>query len=230
MRWLLTSLLIALVLIEHIWIWSLAHLLLFFVLMWVLEESFYKVCVAWKKSWHILRWLLIPIITFHILFTPGEIIWVGFAVPISYEGLTLGFHLSLKLCEMFICALLLGRMLPMQLWLQSIENINVLQHYILPYLRLMPMMLRRVPMLIRRTYRAWRLETKKVKTLAYYMTELIMMIEKDSRRRAKYVWQGWYDSKLTKLAKRQQLADIHVGYMAILFILYAGVEFGVRYL
>jgi len=230
MRWLLASLLIAIVLIEHTWIWSLAHLLFFFLFMWILVEKFQRVCVDWIKSWHVLRWLLIPILVFHIFFTPGEIVWVGLALPISYEGLTLGLHLSLKLYEMFMCALLLGRLLPMRLWLESLSNIRILQHYLIPYLRLMPMMLHRVPILVRRTYQVWYLEPKKVKTLAHYMTELVMAVEKDSIRRAKYVWLAWDNPKVMGMAVQKQLIDSHLGYLACLLIFYVGCEFGVRYL
>ncbi|MDQ6955780.1 MAG: hypothetical protein Q9M21_01145 [Mariprofundaceae bacterium] len=173
---------------------------------------------------------------FHALFTPGEIIWVGFALPVSYEGLTLGFYLSLKLCEMFVCALLLGRLLPMQVWLKTMAHIDVLQHYLTPYLRLMPVMLRRVPVLVRRTYRAWCLEPKKVKKLANYITELIIVVEKDSRRRAKYTWDAWdaWDAwdkpKTTDLAVQKQLADSHLNYMGWLLMTYEAFEFAVRYL
>jgi len=230
MRWLLAGLLIAVVLTKHTLVWSLAHLFLFFLLMWMLEKNIHKVWYSWVKSWRILRWLLIPIIIFHVLFTPGEIIWVGFALPVSYEGLTLGFYLSLKLCEMFVCALLLGRLLPMHVWLQAMTHIDVLQHYLTPYLRLMPVMLGRVPVLVRRTYRAWCLEPKKVKKLANYITELIIVVEKDSRRRAKYTWDAWDKIKTTDLAVQKQLADSHLKDMGWLLMTYGAFEFGVRYL
>lgn len=230
MRWLFAGLLIAVVLIEHDWVWSLLHLLLFFVLMFMLEGNIQKVRDSWIKNWRILRWLLIPIIVFHVLFTPGEIVWVGFVLPISYEGLTLGFYLSLKLCEMFVCALLLGRLLPMQVWLHAIVHIDVLHHHLTPYLRLMPVMLRRVPMLIRRTYRAWCLEPKKVKTLASYVTELVIAVEKDSRRRAKYVWSSWDKPRGSDAVAEQPLAGSYLGGMACLLIIYGLFEFGARYL
>jgi len=230
MRWLLAGLLITVVLIEHAWIWSLAHLFLFLLLMLILEGNIQKVWCSWVKSWRILRWLLIPIMIFHVLFTPGEIVWVGFVLPVSYEGLTLGFHLSLKLCEMFVCALLLGRLLPMQVWLQAITHVDILQRYITPYLRLMPVMLRRVPVLVRRTYRAWCLEPKKVKKLAIYMTELIITVEKDSRRRAKYAWSSWDKPMIADRAVQKQFTDSYLGYMGWLLIIYGVFEFGVRYL
>lgn len=229
-RWLLASLLIAVVLIEHAWVWSLGNLLLFFLLMWMLEGNIQKVWGSWSKSWRILRWLLIPIMIFHMLFTPGEIVWVDFPLPVSYEGLILAFHLSLKLCEMFVCALLLGRLLSMQVWLQAIAQIDVLQHHLTPYLHLMPVMLRRVPMLVRRTYRAWRLEPKKVRKLASYMTELIIAVEKDSRRRAKYTWISWDKPMVTGLVAQKKLMDSSLVYMLWLLIIYGAVEFGVRYL
>jgi len=230
MRWLLASLLIAIVFIEHSWLWSLAHLGLFFLLMWVLAEKLQLVYIDWLRSWRVLRWLIVPIIIFHILFTPGEIIWVGFALPISYEGLILAWHLSLKLCEMFICAVLLGRLLPMQLWLQSLGKIAGVQDYIEPYVRLLPLMLRRVSVVVRQTYRSWRLEPDKLKTLAPYMMDLIVRVEGDSRRRAKYVWLSW--DKPTKAVGgllNDQLVDCHLAYMALLLGIYVVCEFGVRY-
>jgi len=230
MRWLLAGLLIAVVLIEHVWVWSLAHLLLFFALMLMLEESMQAVWYNWIRSWRILRWLLIPIIIFHVLFTPGEIVWVGFVFPVSYEGLTLGLHLSLKLCEMFVCGLLLGRLLPMQVWLRAIAHVDVLQDYLSPYLRLMPVMLRRVPMLVRRTYRAWCLEPKRVRNLASYITDLIVAVEKDSRRRAKYVWISWDKPKHINLMIQEQFSVSHLSYTGYLLIIYGLFEFGVRYL
>jgi len=144
--------------------------------------------------------------------------------------LALGFHLSLHLCEMFICALLLGRLLPMQVWLQAIAHVDVLQHYLTPYLRLMPMMLRRVPILVRRTYLAWCLESRKVKKFPRYMLELIMTVEEDSRRRAKYVWNSWDNPSFTDIAVHKKLAEGHLDYMSYLLIVYGSFEFGVRYL
>ncbi|MDQ6968091.1 MAG: hypothetical protein Q9M14_05340 [Mariprofundaceae bacterium] len=230
MRWLLAGLLITMVLIKHAWVWSLAHLLLFFFLMLLLEENFHKVYSNLIKSWRILRWLLIPMIIFHVFFTPGEIVWVGFALPISYEGIKLAFYLGLKLCEMVVCALLLGRLLPMQAWLQATAKVSGLQRHLTPYLRLMPVMLRRVPMLVRRTYRAWCLDPNKIKNLANYMTELIIAMEKDSRKRAEYVWTLWDSPKITALAVQKKLDNSHLGYMGCLLIAYGVLEFGVRYL
>ncbi|MBN4061432.1 hypothetical protein JYT58_00805, partial [bacterium AH-315-G11] len=146
------------------------------------------------------------------------------------EGLTLGFYLSLRLCEMFICAVLLGRLLPMQAWLQAIAHVDVLQRYLTPYLRLMPMMLRRVPILVRRTYRAWCLEPKKIKKFAYYMTELIIVVEKHSRHRAKFIWLSWDKPKFTAMTAQNKLVDSHLDYMGCLLVIYGGFEFGVRYL
>jgi len=231
MRWLLASLLITVVLIKHAWVWSLGHILLFFLLIWMLEGNIQKVWGGWTKSWRVLRWLLIPIIIFHMLFTPGEVVWVNFPLPVSYEGLILAVHLSLKLCEMFVCALLLGRLLPITVWLQAIAHVDVLQQHLAPYLHLMPVMLRRVPMLVRRTYRAWCLEPKKVKKLASYMTELIIAVEKDSRRRAKYAWVSWDKPTITALAAQKKLRDSSLLHMLFLFVtIYGMFEFGVRYL
>ncbi|MDQ6954436.1 MAG: hypothetical protein Q9M20_03230 [Mariprofundaceae bacterium] len=234
MRWAIAVMLIMLIAVPHSWPRSLFHIALFLSLTLVLQGDRKKAWQHWVRSWRILRWLLIPIIVLHGLFTPGEIIWVNFTVPISYEGLSLGLHLSLQLSEMFVGALLLGYLLPMKVWLEVMTLNPIIKRYlspyVSPYIRLMPIMIRGVRVLVRRTYFSWYKETNKLSLFPLYIKTLLDDVSKYSHRRALYVWNSW-DSPKFMVSEKEILLDqrriIDTFYLSFTYI---AAEFSIRYL
>jgi len=232
MRWWAAFALIVLVAMPHPWLWSLAHLLLFLSLMLILQNNVKKVLLACLKSWRILRWILLPTIIFHSFFTPGEVIWVS--MPVSYEGLALGLHLCLYLGEMFIAALLLAYLLPVSIWLEFMMCNAFLKRYLfpylLPYLRLMPVMMQGVQVLVRRTYRAWCMEASRVHSFPQYIKALLVDVSAYSDTQARRVWASWNTLEFTNLEKETLFDKKCEIRMLCLLLTYTAAEFFMRYL
>jgi len=65
----------------------------------------------------LLRWFVIPILLLHVLFTPGQLLWPGWHIPMSREGLLQGLWLSLHLATIYSIAMLMFRLLKSHEWL-----------------------------------------------------------------------------------------------------------------
>ncbi len=234
-RWFFAALIAVVIFLNHVWVWSLFHLIYIMLILRILDKDYQS---SWLKPWYLLRWLLIPILVLHILFTPGEIIFVGYALPISYEGLQRGLGLALHLSEIFFAAILLARLLPLLIWIKAISYIPKLHQRLLPYLCLMPRIIVGVRVLVRKTYKQWRLEPLKFQMLPLYISRLVEGVENYSNRRAKYVWQGWDKSVLSVNEASNIYANPHQSKQETLmngaliygFMLPMLIEIGVRYL
>jgi len=66
----------------------------------------------------LLRWFVIPILLLHLLFTPGQLLWPGFPVAVSREGLVQGIWLSIHLISIYILAILVFRLLRREEWMR----------------------------------------------------------------------------------------------------------------
>jgi len=80
----------------------------------------------WKtviRGWRLLRWLLVPIVLLHLLFTPGEVLLTDFPLRFSREGLYQSIWLSLHLAAIFYAALVMARMWRHGEWLRYIHVI-----------------------------------------------------------------------------------------------------------
>ncbi|MFQ5345677.1 MAG: hypothetical protein ACE5DZ_06925 [Mariprofundus sp.] len=68
----------------------------------------------------LLRWFVIPILLLHALFSPGQVLWPGFSVAISRDGLIQGMWLSVHLISIYALAMLMFRLLHREEWLRLI--------------------------------------------------------------------------------------------------------------
>ncbi len=68
----------------------------------------------------LLRWFVAPIILLHALLSPGQLLWPGFFIAISREGLMQGLNLSIHLTGLFFAAMLMFRLLKRAEWLHYI--------------------------------------------------------------------------------------------------------------
>jgi len=111
----------------------------------------------------LLGWFIVPILLLHALFSPGQLLFPGTAVPVTEEGLHLGLLLSTRLAAMFTAAMLMFRMLSQSEWLRAIVAVPLLGKRLLPFIWMIRPMQRQVGFrlrLIQRQYglrRHWRM-------------------------------------------------------------------------
>ncbi|MDQ6973480.1 MAG: hypothetical protein Q9M10_01240 [Mariprofundaceae bacterium] len=184
------------------------------------KQSALRLC--WR-NWQILRWILIPTLVLHAIFTPGALMFPQFFIPISKEGLQLGGSLALHWAAMFTLAMLLGRLFPMGRWIQAVARYPYLYSILYPYLCLFPRMNLLIRALIRHHYRCWNAlswmqPVQKISQLPPHLFSLLLQMKQRSHRCAQHLWEHWeeVDSPL-----RMKLDGIQNHYVpqSILFML-----------
>jgi len=88
----------------------------------------------------LLKWLLLPILLIHALFTPGEILFSLFQVHFTREGLHLGANMSLHLLMFFLVGMFISKLWTQQDWLLLAARIPLVGRRLYPYiLMVMPL-------------------------------------------------------------------------------------------
>jgi len=169
-------------------IWSLIHIIACIILFFVCKKEAWKIL---RDTWRLLRWIFVPTIILHAFFTPGEIIILGMPWAISYEGLRLGLQLALHLMEIYFLVLVMNMLLPLRRWLAMLMNHQYLSQYVSSYAYLFPKMIRDVRVILRRSFRTWRLSQDK--WLSLPKTLMLVMVDIDGRAKlqANRIWHGW---------------------------------------
>jgi len=225
----LFAVLCGLIFVPHDALLSLLNIVLLLMLLAVSEG-----CIkAWKfvaKSWHLLRWLLLPILLLHALFTPGEMLFDTSVVPISYEGMQLGLALGLHLSEIYMLTLFLLRILSIYMCLRWLMRLPYWHSKLTPYLLLMPRIMRDVRVLIRRAYRSWQKKPQRFRALPHHLLDLIEKVQHRSARQALYIWQQWQGSSVNIEAPPMSNWQYkHLIWMLLMAISVACVEWGGAY-
>ncbi|MDQ6990107.1 MAG: hypothetical protein Q9M11_00030 [Mariprofundaceae bacterium] len=151
--------------------------------------------LCWR-TWQLVRWILIPTLLLHAIFTPGALIFPHFFIPISQEGVALGGNLALHWLAMFTLAMLLGHLFPIDQWIRAVSHYPRLHRMLYPYLCLFPRMNLLVRALIRRHYRRWNQTpwlqaVQKISQLPPLFLSLLVQMQHYSERCAKHLWQHW---------------------------------------
>jgi len=156
---------------------------------WELSQWF-NIC---RRSWQLLRWILLPTLLLHALLTPGALLYPGMIPLLTYEGLLLGVQLSVHWASIFMGAVWLGRVFSMTVCLRGLRYFPRLQQHIQPYLRLVPGLNRRLRALLRRHYRKWNNLPHQFRQLPESLAMLLLEMQRYARRHATHVWLHWYD-------------------------------------
>jgi len=196
MRLLLAALCIGSTITLTSWAEHVLHIAVLIAVLFLLSEHHQAASRLCWRNWQLLRWILIPTLLLHAIFTPGALIFPHFFLPISHEGVQLGLNLALHWADIFTLAMLLGRLFPIQQWVLGITHIPWLDHRLYPYLCLFPRMNLLIRALIRQHYRQWnhlpwRHPIHKIAQLPPHILNLLLQMQAHSRRCAKYIWEHW---------------------------------------
>jgi len=145
------------------------------------------------RAARLLLWLLIPIFLLHLLFTPGQLIWPGSAIPFSWEGLLEGIWLALHLCTLFYAAMLLSGSLSREEWALYCLRLPLIGSHLLPYVKLATpiraLASRGLADAKRQLHAAGAL--RDIPRVLYALTSLIAEVWHGSAAGAEEVWQRW---------------------------------------
>lgn len=150
------------------------------------------------RAFALLRWLLIPIVLLHLLFTPGELLIAGMAWPVSVEGLQSGLWYALHLAVIFFAAMLLSILLRREEWVALFVAMPVFGARLLPYVILMERSLAHTQAMVESAYAAWRNGDRGFRSFMAYLTILPVQAYAESHQLARDVWESW-DQYLERL-------------------------------
>jgi hypothetical protein len=144
-----------------------------------------------KESFRLLCWLVIPILLLHALFTPGELLMKGMAVPVSIEGIQLGGWFAFHLITIFLSALVFSRLLSKDEWISFILRIPGWGERLVPYVLLLESGLKKNREIVRREYNNWCSCGKKLKQLPIHITTALTDTLNENGKNASELWHNW---------------------------------------
>lgn len=163
-------------------------------LLWRLDRS-WRTVVA---SARLLRWLVVPILLMHALFTHGELLWSG--LPLTREGVLTGLRLSLHLSAIFVAALVLFRVLHRYQWVRLLAAMPGAAR-LLPHFHLLMSMREQMMQRLAHLRDQWRLRRRwrelHLLLLAAFVTAL-----RASRLQADMLWLRWPQGSLEGAVER----------------------------
>ena len=133
-----------------------------------------------RQGWHLLRWLLLPLLLLHMLFTPGTFFISG--IPVSREGVSNGLLLAVHLAAMVYAALLLSRLITLPVLWPVAARIPVIARLLPLYLHLWPELWQIMQRAARHQQQRWRSSGRRWRQLPGLIAD--MVVESDRQARA----------------------------------------------
>jgi|UPI00039CBFCD hypothetical protein len=132
------------------------------------------------SAWRLLRWLLLPILLLHPLFTPGELLIAGW--PFTREGLSQGVWLSLHVTGLYFAAMLSSRLL-------SLQALHMMAHYVpqgqrlsAMYLRLFPVVVPAVKSCVQQHSQRWRNDGRSIGQIPATLVSLLHAMDQRTQQ------------------------------------------------
>jgi len=140
------------------------------------------------RALHYLRWLLLPVIMLHLLFTPGMLLIPSLPWSPTHEGANAALWQSLRLINWFLSGWLLAYLLSHQEWQQLfIRTPKVGRHWADLLMALPPMLQRCRASLMQIRWR-WRLEQGRWRDIPALAAAIVVMVLAQGDRQAEAHW------------------------------------------
>ncbi|OIO73088.1 MAG: hypothetical protein CO187_00670 [Zetaproteobacteria bacterium CG_4_9_14_3_um_filter_53_7] len=101
----------------------------------------------WQKLVHmlrLLRWFVFPILLLHLMFSPGQLMFPDYGLPLTWQGLQQGGWLSLHLVCIFMVAMLMFRALNNSEWNRLLLTLPFAGKHLAVYLFMLAPMRQRI--------------------------------------------------------------------------------------
>jgi len=156
-----------------------------------------------KESTRLLCWLVVPILLLHALFTPGELLVKGMAIPVSIEGIRLGGWFAFHLVVIFLSALVFSRLLSKEEWISFMLRMPGWGERLVPYVLLLEPGLKKNREIVRREYANWCSCGKKFRQLPVHITIALTDTLNENRKDASELWHDW-DQRVSSIPDGSQ--------------------------
>ncbi len=142
-----------------------------------------------SQAWHLLRWLLLPIVLLHAFFTPGALLIAD--LPLTQEGVQKGGWLALHLSSLYLAAMLFSRLLSLHLLMRLAACNRHSQRLVPIYIRLLPPIMQGIQTEVQQHAQQWRAQGHAIRQLPRVLLQLVIHMEQQSRTIAQKVASDW---------------------------------------
>lgn len=179
------SLLFAAIICHSLWL-SVLYLILSLYLIYLLEGGWLTVI----RLLSLLRWFVIPILLLHALLSPGQLIWPGVPMPVTWEGVQQGIWLSLHLSTIFAAALLFFRLLKRSEWIKGVLMLPFAGKRIIVFQMMTSAMKINITEQLSHLRQQWQLRSN-WRMAAIFMLASFRMALVAGREQARILWLRW---------------------------------------
>lgn len=143
-----------------------------------------------RRLFSLLRWFVIPIFLLHALFSPGQLMLPGTALPFTWEGASEGLWLSLRFVAIFVAAMLLFRLLHRAEWLRGLLYIPLIGQNAIAYLLMLTAMRRSIGDQLGQMRQLWRMRPD-WRRAALFLLAVFRGALATGRQQAWALWLRW---------------------------------------
>jgi len=177
-------------------------------------------------NWHtslrllrLLRWFVIPILLLHMLFTPGQLLFPGWPIGVSREGLMQGMRLSIHLTSMYAMAMMMFRLLSHSEWLRLLMQLPWFGERIMVQALMMMFMKQHMNMLLLYLRQQFRLRHDWKNTHLLLMTAFRQALA-DACTHAHMLWLRWPQQPsmlMISISNANRISTFHSGLFSALW-------------
>jgi len=158
----------------------------------------------------LLRWFVLPILLLHMLFTPGQLLFPGWPIGVSREGLVQGTWLSVHLTGIYVMAMLLFRLLEVPEWLRLLALLPRYGERLMVQALMMAPMKKHMGKLLSHLRWQFRLRHDRKKIPMLLMAAFSQTLS-DASIQAKILWLRWpqQPSMLAAITDKNRVSGMH---------------------
>jgi len=150
------------------------------------------------RAFRYLRWLLLPVILLHLVFSPGMLLAPSLPWSPSREGVDVALWQSLRLINWFLSGWLLAYLLSHHEWQYLLTRLPKVGHHWTTLLIALPPMLHRSQQMLMQMRWRWRMERGKWRDIPSVATSMVVMVLAQGTSQAEAHWLSHQSSTPTR--------------------------------
>ncbi len=141
-----------------------------------------------QRGWHLLRWLLIPVVALHLVFTQGTLLFPDAPWSPSVEGIQGALTRALRLIDWFLAAVISANLLTTDEWKRVLRSLPLIPDHWKRAVAALPPLLHVTTITIRQMRHRWRMERPPLRDFPASAAAAVAMILWRGDRNAEAYW------------------------------------------
>jgi len=139
----------------------------------------------------LLKWLLLPILLIHALFTPGDILFSLSMLHITREGLQQGINMSLHLLMFFLAGMAISKLWSQQDWLLLAARMPLAGRRLYPYILMLIPLRQGLGQYLLLMKAQWHSRSGRWRHFPMLLESLVRQAVRLGERHAEMLWLRW---------------------------------------